>query len=87
MADALVAGYEALRAQVLGLPPGGRGPWGWAVLARRGLATWLCSAPAAPPTLAPTPNRAPAPLPVSGLREQLANLLVTMVWEHYPHPA
>jgi transposase len=82
----LVANYEVLRAQVLGAPAGGPSGWGWAPLVRQGLAAWLGTVPAAEVLGLPRLNATPA-VALPGLQQQVANLLVTMVWNHYQNSA
>ena len=80
----LAASYEALRAQVLGSPAAG-GASGWTLLVRRGLAAWLCTVPVAASVGRPPLNRRPAPV-APELQPQVANILVTMLWNHYLNP-
>jgi len=77
----LAGSYETLRAQVLGTLAAG-GASGWTLLVRRGLAAWLGTVPAAESVDSPRLNPTPPPVPPD-LRHQVANVLVTMVWNHY----
>jgi hypothetical protein len=77
----LAAGYEALRAHVLGTSAAGSAS-GWTLLVRCGLAAWLGTVRGTEsvdsPPLNPIAARMPPDLP-----HQVVNVLVTMVWNHY----
>jgi hypothetical protein len=80
-ANELVANYETLRGQVLGSQLEGGSSSGWARLVRQGLAAWLQTVSL--PTPAPLPAASANSVAMAGLQSEVANVLITMIWNHY----